>query len=368
MTLPAGWSSATLADFIVLQRGFDLPHRLRVPGTVKVLSSGEAHGWHNEARVPGPGFVVGRATNIGRPTWSDEDYWPLNTVLYAKDFKGNDPKFAYYWFLATDLSAYNSGSVQPMLNRNYIANVPIMIPPPSEQEGISATLGAIDAKIDACHRLVRILPALIRAKVLGEIESNGAEDVPVSALGRFVNGGAYTKGATGRGRVVIRIAELNSGLGPSTVYNEIDVPEEKIARPGDLLMSWSGSLGVYRWSLDEAIINQHIFKVVPADYPQWLVFDRLDAVIDVFRRIAKDKATTMGHIQRRHLESTKVEIPSAAGIERLSMAVQPLWDRLLVAEQEIRRHEALKAVLLPGLIGGRVRVSEAADVVEDAIA
>lgn len=51
MTLPTDWSSATLADFIVLQRGFDLPHRLRVPGTVKVLSSGEAHGWHNEARV-----------------------------------------------------------------------------------------------------------------------------------------------------------------------------------------------------------------------------------------------------------------------------------------------------------------------------
>jgi type I restriction enzyme S subunit len=362
MSVPLGWESKKLADFILLQRGHDLPHRSRVPGKVKVLSSGEAHGWHNEASVQGPGFVVGRATNIGRPTWSDEDYWPLNTVLFAKDFKGNDPKFAYYWFLATDLTAYNSGSVQPMLNRNYIANVPIMVPPPEEQKGIAETLSAIDDKISSCRRLAEIVPALIRAAVEAESEDEALE-VSVSDLARFVNGGAYTKDATGTGRVVIRIAELNSGLGRSTVYNDLDVPEDKTAKAGDLLMSWSGSLGVYRWALDEAIINQHIFKVVPNGYPGWLVFDRLDAVIDVFRRIAKDKATTMGHIQRHHLESTSVRVPSVAGVNRLSGEMEVLWDRLLVAEQQIRKLEGLKAALLPELIHGRIRVSEAAEAI-----
>lgn len=363
MSIPTGWEAKTLADFILLQRGHDLPHRSRVPGGVKVLSSGEAHGWHNVASVRGPGFVVGRATNIGRPTWSDDDYWPLNTVLFAKDFKGNDPKFAYYWFLATDLTSYNSGSVQPMLNRNYIAKVPIMVPPLTEQQRIAATLSAIDDKIASCRRLVEIMPALLRATVDAEI-GDEAVDVAVSELARFVNGGAYTKGATGRGRIVIRIAELNSGLGRSTVYNDLDVPEDKTARAGDLLMSWSGSLGVYRWVLDEAIINQHIFKVIPTGYPSWLVFDRLDAVIDVFRRIAKDKATTMGHIQRHHLESTRVRVPSAEAVERLGRDMQILWDRLLVAEQQIRRLEALRASVLPELIHGRIRLAD----VDEAVA
>lgn len=153
MTHPAAWTQSTLSEFIELQRGFDLPRRLRKTGPFRVLSSGEAHGWHNEAKVSAPGFVVGRATNIGRPTWSDDDFWPLNTTLFAKDFKGNDPKFAYYWFLGNDLSAYNSGSVQPMLNRNYIANVPISIPPLAEQRAIAATLGALDDKIESNRRV-----------------------------------------------------------------------------------------------------------------------------------------------------------------------------------------------------------------------
>src|SRR2546429_286201 len=80
---------------------------------------------------------------------------------------------------------------------------------------------------------------------------------PVSSLATFVNGGAYTNGATGSGRIVIRIAELNRGTGPSTVYNDIDVPDDRTARTGDLLMAWSGSLGVYVWLGPEAIVNQH---------------------------------------------------------------------------------------------------------------
>lgn len=156
--------------------------------------------------------------------------------------------------------------------------------------------------------------------------------------------------------MVIRIAELNSGPSGSTVYNDIDVPDEKTARAGDILMSWSGSLGVYRWFRDEAIINQHIFKVIPTDYPAWLVFDRLDAVMPVFRGVAADKATTMGHIQRGHLETTNIEIPSNPMIEQLDVILSPLWERLLSAEREVVRLTALRDALLPELLSGRIRV------------
>lgn len=360
MTLVSGWNRQVLSDFVELQRGFDLPARSRLPGPYKVLSSGESHGWHAEARVRGPGFVIGRATNIGRPTWSDEDFWPLNTTLFAKDFRGNDAKFAYYWFLGQDLSAYNSGSVQPMLNRNYIASVPIDVPPLKEQRAIAATLGALEDKIESNRMLVTLVPQVIRAHVSATLTSE-SESAPVATLADFVNGGAYTKGATGTGRMVIRIAELNSGPGDSTVYNELDVPDEKTARAGDILMSWSGSLGVYRWFRDEAIINQHIFKVMPTGYPAWLVFDRLDAVLPVFRSVAADKATTMGHINRGHLSSTEVKVPSQEAITNLNHIAAPLWERLLLAESETVKLTALRDTLLPELLSGRIRVGEAAE-------
>ena len=55
--------------------------------------------------------------------------------------------------------------------------------------------------------------------------------------------------------MVVRIAELNSGPGGSTVYNDVSVDEENLARPGDLLFAWSGSLTVRRWFRPEAIVN-----------------------------------------------------------------------------------------------------------------
>ncbi len=246
-----------------------------------------------------------------------------------------------------------------------IEDFQLSCPPIEEQRGIATTLGALDDKIESNRRTVDLVPRLIRAMVCQALDDE-ARKIAVANLANFVNGGAYTKGASGTGRMVIRIAELNSGPGGSTVYSEIEAPDEKTARPGDLLMSWSGSLGIYRWVLNEAIINQHIFKVIPSDgYPTWLVFDRLDQVMSVFQGIAKDKATTMGHIQRGHLESTTVSVPSQPTIAALDDQLAPLWDRLLLAERENVTLAALRDTLLPELLSGRIRVPEARETVAE---
>lgn len=163
MKTPRNWVTRPLSQFVSLQRGFDLPTHARVPGSVPVLSSGGVNGSHNEAKVDGDNFVIGRATNIGRPTWSSVPFWPLNTTLFVKDFLGNFPKFCFYWFLATDLSGFDSGSVQPMLNRNYIANIPVAIPSFVEQRRIAGVLGALDDKIDSNLRTISLSESLILA-------------------------------------------------------------------------------------------------------------------------------------------------------------------------------------------------------------
>jgi type I restriction enzyme S subunit len=228
---------------------------------------------------------------------------------------------------------------------------------------IADCLGHLDDMIASNRRISNMIPALIHHLIEKAAEAESV-DVPIAQLARFVNGGAFTKGASGTGRMVLRIAELNSGPGPSTVYNGIDVPEDKLARRGDILMSWSGSLGVYRWFRDEAIVNQHIFKVIPSGYPAWLVFDRLEEVIDVFRGIAKDKATTMGHIQRGQLESTTVRIPSDAEVRSLDETMDLLWQRLLLADREILSLAGLRDTLLLKLMSEPQAERVERDVVE----
>lgn len=167
--------------------------------------------------------------------------------------------------------------------------------------------------------------------------------------------------------MVIRIAELNSGPGGATIYNDLDVPEQHLARPGDLLFAWSGSLTVRRWFREEAIVNQHIFKVIPkADVPIWLVHAHLLRLLDEFRGIAADKATTMGHIQRRHLE-VQVPVLSEDALVELRHRCGPLWRRALAAERETLVLTALRDTLLPPLVSGRLRVTEAESLVGEAV-
>lgn len=361
MTRATQWPTLNLGDVVSLQRGFDLPAQQRRPGPFPVLTSGEGGGFHAEGPISGPGVTIGRATNLGQPKWSESDFWPHNTTLFVKDFHGNHPRWVFHLFESLDLSGYDSGSVQPMLNRNYVARVQVRVPPLDEQRAIAEVLGAIDNKIATNSRLVEALDALSRARLLPMLDD--AEPQPLSDMAEFVNGRAFTKDASGTGRVVIRIAELNSGLGASTVYNDIDVDDKHLARPGDLLFAWSGSLTVHRWYRPEGIVNQHIFKVIPKDgIPMWCVNGVLHRKLAEFRAIAADKATTMGHIQRRHLDEP-VLVPRPEVIERHGALMTGLWKRALAAETESERLEATRDALLPLLMSGKVTVRDAESVV-----
>lgn len=309
--------------------------------------------------------ITGDGVTFGRAAMVDESALPACVNQHVSIVRVDRTKTVPGYVLAylthpavkPYLASFSSGGSRRAITKGHIESLQLPLPPLDTQRAIAATLANLDDKIESNQRLTALIPDLIGARILRALGEDRVT-VPVSALGTFTNGGAYTKGASGTGRIVIRIAELNRGPGPSTVYNDIDVPGDKTAQAGDILMSWSGSLGVYRWTREEAIINQHIFKVIPKGYPAWLVFDRLKAALDVFRAIARDKATTMGHIQRTHLESTFVELPKEAEVQELDAVLGPMWERLLLAERESLKLAALRDELLPELLSGRVRVAE----------
>ena len=83
-------------DFVTLQRGFDLPNGDRTPGPYPVIASTGANGFHNSCRVQAPGVTTRRSGSLGTVLYVDQPFWPLNTTLWVKDFKGNDPKYVFY--------------------------------------------------------------------------------------------------------------------------------------------------------------------------------------------------------------------------------------------------------------------------------
>lgn len=291
-------------------------------------------------------------------------------LVIAKPADSVDPRFLCYSINATAeqyISAHLVGAVQQHFNVGSARNMEISLPPLRVQQAIADLLGALDGKIVVNDRIVQECGKLLSLQLDQWMQSNPdvVQECPLSSLAEFINGRAFTKDATGTGRMVIRIAEINSGPGGSTIYNDIEVPDAHLARPGDVLFSWSGSLVVKRWFRPEGIINQHIFKVIPRQgIPAWLIFNMIDTKLAIFKGIAAGKATTMGHIQRRHLDEP-VEAPRQEGIAQLDAALGPLWERALSAEQESLELVGLRDMLLPKLASGEIRMKDAEKAVED---
>ena len=253
----------------------------------------------------------------------------------------------------------------------------VPVPPLEEQHRIVAVLRAVDDKIDSNRRLVGLLEqtaaTVFRARFVDFV---GVEDFEESEIGliptgwrasaltdlaRFVNGKAFTKHANGVGRPILRIRELNGGVDDGTPRSDIDAADDYVARSDDILFAWSGSLGVYRWPGDESLINQHIFKVVPDGWPAWFVYAWIREHMNAFRAIAADKATTMGHIQRRHLSDAKLPLPNAEAVAQSHAVVSPLDQHRAALVQETTTLGQLRDALLPKLISGEIRVPDTAD-------
>ena len=145
-----GWVHTTIGDQVVLQRGFDITKAQQSPGSVPVVSSGGIKSFHDTAMVKAPGVVLGRKGTLGKVFYLEKDFWPHDTTLWIKNFKGNDPRFVYYFFTGFDVSGLDSGTANPALNRNQVHPIEVDWPPIAQQSVIVSTL---DALSEETHRL-----------------------------------------------------------------------------------------------------------------------------------------------------------------------------------------------------------------------
>ncbi len=353
------WRQCTWGDLATLEYGKALRDYKRPSGPTRVYGTNGPVGWtESPPLASGPGVVVGRKGAYRGVHFSPADFSVIDTAFYLKPKTDFDMRWAYYHLLTQDINALDSGSAIPSTSRADFYSLPVSVPPLAEQRVIAAVLADIDAKA-AAEKAVAVSAYALLKRQVGDLLSEVEARVPLSSLADFVNGKALTKGATGTGRLVVRIAELNKGPGPSSVWNEVDVPDVHVARPGDVLFAWSGSLTLARWFRSEAVINQHIFKVIPKEVPLWLMWVHLRQVLPDFQRIAADKATTMGHIQRHHLD---VAVPAIADEQLLPVAdvAQDLWERALLAEESALMATNLRTALMFDLISGATS-SRAAD-------
>lgn len=138
----------------------------------------------------------------------------------------------------------------------------------------------------------------------------GWTEVALGDLAQFINGAAFKESDWGdSGHRIIRIQNLTD---PGKPYNRTErrVKDDLYVKPGDLLVSWSATLGVFQWAgPDVAVLNQHIFRVVPK-HPaldgQYLGYLLRSAIRSMVRHT---HGATMKHINRGEFLGTTVPLP-----------------------------------------------------------
>ena len=167
--------------------------------------------------------------------------------------------------------------------------------------------------------------------------------VRLGDLATYVNGYAFKPSDWGEtGLPIIRIQDLTGNSYQLNRY-EGEYPDRIEVNNGDVLISWSASLGVYVWQRGKALLNQHIFKVVFDKLP----IDKEYFVFAVKHKLAemesKTHGATMKHIVKKDFDSTTIPYPEiekqvriAERLHRISSLIEKQQEQLLLLDQLVK--------------------------------
>ena len=282
-----------------------------------------------------------------------------------------------------------SGSGQRYtLSNDTIGNIPVLLPSIEEQHIIGNVLADIDRKIELNRTINQNLEAM--AKQLYDYwfvqfdfpneegkpyKSSGGEmvwndklkrNIPVGwhcgnlfEIAGFTNGLACQKFRPKDDEVplpVIKIREMHDGISVDTEKVTSNIPESVKVYNGDVLFSWSASLEVMLWAYGLGGLNQHIFKVTSAnDFPKSFYYFQLLDYVDVFKKMAEARKTTMGHITQDHLQQSTIAIPDNKDVaDKFEELISPIFELIVKLQEEISNLTKQRDELLPLLMNGQI--------------
>ena len=160
-------------------------------------------------------------------------------------------------------------------------------------------------------------------------------------IATYINGFAFKPEDRGTvGLPIIRIQDLTGNAYDLGFYAG-NYPERIEIKDGDVLISWSASLGVYVWDKGKALLNQHIFKVV---------FDKCEVNREYFvyavryklkEMESKTHGATMKHIVKKDFDNTLIPFPTLEEQENIANLLDKISTIILVRQQQLQKLDEL---------------------------
>lgn len=368
------WQDVTVGDVLTLQRGFDITKAQQSDGPYPVVSSSGVNSYHAEFKCDGPGVVIGRKGTLGTAFFLEGAYWPHDTSLWVKDFKGNDPRFCYYLLKSLGLEKYDVGSSNPTLNRNHLHLLDTRAPAPSRQRRIADILSAYDDLIENNTQRIAILEDMARRLfeewfIRFKFPGGNGEMPDDWCTGKFGNVATLRKSKakpgehlSGRHYVPIEcIGRKTLALSERRPWQEAQSSLQTFER-GDILF---GAMRTYFHKVCIApfagITRSTCFVLVP-NSSEIRAFATLLAFRDetVAYATTHSKGSTIPYAHwEGSLENMATVIPSHDVLTNFERLVSPMLETVVMMHETQHNLRTARDLLLPRLISGEIEVRTA---------
>ncbi len=373
-----------LDDLITLQRGFDITEKVQEDGPFAVISSGGISSFHNEYKVGGPGVVIGRKGTLGKVFYTNQNYWPHDTSLWVKDFKGNDPKFIYYLLQLLHFEKFDAGAANPTLNRNHIHSLKLLVPIKEHRSKIASILFAYDELIENNKQRIKLLEEMaeeiykerfVRFRSSGNEFAKGKNDIPdnwrMIRLGDYFDislGGtpsreneSYWKGDVpwiNSGKVNdLRVTE------PSEYITELGLKNSAtklLPKKTTLLAITGATLGQVSFLEIESCTNQSVVGIKdPNDKIDEYIFLAIKEKIKELVNYAGGGAQQ--HINKAIVEDAEIILADDQTMNKFIQIIKPHFDLIsnLIFKNQLLQQT--RDLLLSRLISGKLSVGHLID-------
>ena len=379
-------------EFVTLQRGFDLPKKNMTPGVYPVIGSTSIIGYHDEFKVDPPGVVTGRSGALGYVQYIPVKYWPHNTSLWIKDFKGNLPKYVYYFLQTLGLQHFNSGAAVPTLNRNDLDTLELKIHSLPTQHKIAAVLSAYDDLIENSTRRIAILEEMAQAiyrEWFVEFRFPGHEGVEIveSELGLIPQGwkirplsdvtSVITKGTTpttlgkqfvseGINFIKVQAIDEQGDISDNKLTKIDDETHEMLKRSqlqeNDILFSIAGAIGratIVPKRFLPANTNQALAIIRPSDSPlTGYLYRTLRSPEFLNYSLERVVQTAQANVSLSVLSSAPIIMPIERVVDGFNKHLTSITNLVDILREKNINLRQTRDLLLPKLISGEIDVSE----------
>jgi type I restriction enzyme S subunit len=379
------WERKSLTDCVWFQRGFDLPRDKFIDGEFPVVGSTSILGFHIEFKVKAPGIVTGRSGTIGQFQFLKTDFWPHNTSLWVKDFKGNDEKFAYYLLHTLDFIGLNGGGAIPSLNRNFLSSIFVNLPPLLTQRKIASILSVYDDLIENNLKRIKLLEEMAELQykeLMQEISNDkiNRKEYIKDCVAFYIGGGwgeeEYKEGFTEPAYVIrgTDIPEARSGniSGIPLRYHKPSNLASRKMQVGDIVFEISNGQinNIGRTVLiSSRLLGQFNMPVMCASFAKLIRVNEIVSpeFFNLFLNESQEngllyqyKSNSANGINNfafeTFIEEVKITIPKGNELNSFTEQVRPIFTLIsTLGEQNSKLREA-RDILLPRLMSGEIEV------------